>query len=158
MFCGSLKPHKANLSIPSDTWVCFTATIWRDEGKICGFACLMPLQGTFPLAEGAAGSSLCAHSKEMTFNDELAWILPRPFLLEQDKMMTMSRLLPGTHTQNLLSLKPFSPVCRHSVCPANRMLVSSISSLIGSLGAGIFPAAPSSSSSTCGTSLLLMKM
>lgn len=77
--------------------------------------CLMLLQGTFPLAEEAAGSSLCAHSREMTFNDELAWILPRPLLFEQDKTMTMFRLLPGTHTQNMLSLKPFSQAWRACV-------------------------------------------
>ena len=50
------------------------------------------------------------------------------------------------------------PLCVHSVYRVNRMLVSYISKLIGSLGAGIFPAAASSfssSASTSGTSLLM---
>lgn len=101
----------------------------------------------------------------MAFNDGLAWILPRSLPLQQHKMMTVSRLFPGTHTLSICyPCSPFPrrgmPLCRHSVYPANRMLVSSISELIGSLGAGIFPAAASSSwsySSTSGTSLLMQK-
>lgn len=48
IFCDSLKPHKANLSILSDTRVCFIATIWRGEGKICGFALSDALPGKIP--------------------------------------------------------------------------------------------------------------
>lgn len=48
IFCDSLKPYKANLSILSDTWVCFMATIWRGEGNTYGFALSDALPGKNP--------------------------------------------------------------------------------------------------------------